>query len=127
MIGESIKIESVTVAQFTQHRIVPLTDPDESLFTEAELRIVDQVMEAMRPMNGVQVTELSHTEPGWIQADTYEDIEYETAWLQSDEPMPPAAERFWARWRAKDFENYRKDLEVNGELSLEEVKTRYSL
>jgi len=127
MIGESIKIESVPVARFTRQRIVALTDPDESLFTEAELRIVDQVMEAMRPMNGAQVTELSHTEPGWIQAETSDDIEYETVWLQAGDPLPPVAEQFWVRWRAEEFENYRKDLEENGELSLEEVKNRYSL
>lgn len=127
MIGESIRIEEIPVGSFKRQRIVPLEDPDETLFSEAELQIVDQVIEAMWPMNGTQVTELSHTEPGWIQADIQDEIEYETAWIPNDSPLSPVAEQFWARWKAKDYEYYRKDLKENGELSLEDVKARYGL
>lgn len=127
MIGESIEIRTTPVGNHKQHRIVALVEPNESLFTEAELRIVDQVIEAMWPMNAAQVTALSHTEPGWIQAESHDDIEYDTAWMQNDEAVTPVVEQFWARWNAKDFENYQRDLEENGELSLDEVRSRYGL
>ncbi|MCH8987932.1 MAG: SocA family protein [Chloroflexi bacterium] len=125
--GESIEIRTTPVGPYTLQRIVALVGPDESLFTEAELRIVDQTIEAMWPMNAAEVTALSHTEPGWIQADNRGDIEYETAWMQSSEPATPVVEQFWARWKAKDLENYQRDLEKNGELSLDEIKERYGL
>jgi hypothetical protein len=127
MTGESIEIRTTPVGSYAQHRIVALVTPDESLFTEAELRIVDQTIQAMWPMNGAQVTALSHTEPGWIQAENLGDIEYETAWMQSDEPVAPVVEQFRARWNAKDFENYQRDLKEHGELSLDEVRSRYGL
>lgn len=127
MIGESIEIKTTPVGPYTQHRIVPLIDPDESLFNEDELRIVDQVIEALWPMNGKEVTLLSHTEPGWINAESRGDIGYDTAWMKNDEPVTPMVEQFWARWHANDFENYQRDLEENGELSLDEVRSRYGL
>ncbi|NQW24142.1 MAG: SocA family protein [SAR202 cluster bacterium] len=127
MIGESIEIKKAPIGRYTQQRIVALVEPDESLFGEAELRIVDQVLEAMWPMNGKQVTALSHTEPGWIEAETQCDIEYETAWMRNGEPEIPAEKGYWARWNARDFENYQKDLEKHEELSLDEVKSRYGL
>ena len=127
MIGESIEITATSVGPYTQHRIVPLVEPDESLFSDAELRIVDQVIEAMWPMNGAEVTALSHTEPGWINAESRGDIDYETAWMQSDEPVTPVTEQFRARWKTKDFENYQRDLEEIGELSLDEIRGRYGL
>ena len=98
MIWESI-IDEIPVVDFMRQRIVALKDPYETFIAATELRIIDQVIEAMGPMNGIQVTELSHTEPGWIQANSQDNIEYEIAW------MPPVAEQFWARWRAKDYEN----------------------
>lgn len=127
MIGESIEIAKTSVGPYTQHRIVALVEPDESLFSDAELRIVDQVIEAMWPMNGAEVTALSHSEPGWMNADSRGDIDYDTAWMRSDEPVTPLTEEFRSRWNAKDFENYKRDLEEIGELSLDEVRSRYGL
>lgn len=127
MTGESIEITKTPVGPYSQHRIVPLVEPDESVFSDAELRIVDQVIDAMWPMNGAEVTALSHTEPGWINTESRGDISYDTAWMQSDEPLTPVEEQFRARWKAKDFENYQRDLEEIGELSLDDVRNRFGL
>jgi uncharacterized phage-associated protein len=79
-----------------QQRIVPLREPDITVFQPGELGIVDETIAALWNMSGRQVSDLSHTEIGWIAAAVGETIPYETAWLSSD-PLPQEAEDYWRK------------------------------
>jgi hypothetical protein len=58
----------VLVKRQRQHRIVPLRDPDLSLFSGHEIAIVDEVIELLRNVNADQVSEFSHAFLGWKAA-----------------------------------------------------------
>jgi hypothetical protein len=71
--------------------LVPLREPDLSLFTEDELRIANTVFEEMRPLNATAVSDYSHlTSAGWQVMEDGEDIPYEAAFVLTD-PAPPEA------------------------------------
>lgn len=67
-----------------QQRIVAKMPPNLSIFSEAELRIVREVIEHLAEFNGVQVSELAHQEWGWKLTRDYETIPYRMAWLSSE-------------------------------------------
>lgn len=72
-----------------QIRFVALRAPDLSLFTGAEIALVDEVIEALRGVNAAEVSDLSHLEHGWRLASLREPIPYETVFL-STEPVTDA-------------------------------------
>jgi uncharacterized phage-associated protein len=59
--------------------LVPLRDPDLSRFSADEIQIIDEVIDELLPLNGAQVSELSHREAGWILVDVGDTIPYELA------------------------------------------------
>jgi hypothetical protein len=63
------------------HRLVPLRAPDRSLFSGEELRIVDQVIEALFSKTADDVSDMSHQERAWELFDFGEDIPLCTAFL----------------------------------------------
>ncbi|HTE86075.1 MAG TPA: Panacea domain-containing protein [Dehalococcoidia bacterium] len=69
-----------------QQRIKAERLPDLSLFTLDEIAILDEVLQELRPLNGKEVSERSHREPGWKLTEDLQTIPYRTAWL-SPEPM----------------------------------------
>lgn len=69
-----------------QRRIVPLRQANLELFTDEELAIVREVIEALNGQSARDVSELSHAEIGWQLVGQYETIPYRTAWL-SPEPL----------------------------------------
>jgi hypothetical protein len=82
----SIRIEFVPRFNYVQQRIVPLRKPDLSRFSAEELRIVDEVIEALRGKSAREVSHMSHEELGWQVVEDYQTIPYRTAWL-SAEPL----------------------------------------
>lgn len=62
-------------------RLVPLRDADTTLFTDDEIKIVDQAITALWSKTAVEASELSHRELGWRMVDMGEDIPYEAAYL----------------------------------------------
>ncbi len=72
-------------------------DPDSHLFDGAELAIINEVIERLRPLSAKAVSDMSHEEPGWKLVEMREDVPYWTA-LISDEP---ASENVLARARAR--------------------------
>lgn len=72
-----------------QIRFVALRVPDLSLFTGAEIALVDEVIEALRGVNAAEASGLSHLEHGWQLANLREPIPYETVFL-SNEPATEA-------------------------------------
>jgi hypothetical protein len=67
----------------TIHRLVPRRNFDKTLFDDDELRIVDQVIEAMWGMTARQVSDLSHDEKGWQMVEEGETIPYSSAFLST--------------------------------------------
>jgi len=65
----------------TVHRLVPLREADTSIFNDDELRIVDQVLQALWGLTATQVGERSHEEKGWQMVEVGETIPYSSAYL----------------------------------------------
>lgn len=76
-----------------QHRLVPRRPADLSVFTEAELATVDDVLDQLGGLTGTQVSELSHDEPGWYLTEIGETIPFATAFLDFAQPSTPTSER----------------------------------
>jgi uncharacterized phage-associated protein len=79
----AIDHERRSVGPYIQKRVVAKRPPDESVLTEEELRIVDEVLDALWLMSAGDVTQLSHQEFGWMATEASEDIPYYTAWVGS--------------------------------------------
>ncbi|MDQ4068497.1 MAG: Panacea domain-containing protein [Actinomycetota bacterium] len=73
--------ERVDALGYTHHRLIPERDPRTDLFTPEELRLVDEVIEALRELSAIEVSELSHREAGWQLVDEGETIPYELAFV----------------------------------------------
>lgn len=70
----------------TQKRIVALREPVLDCFSADDIAIVDRIIERLDGHNGSEVSDLSHTFPGWFLAEEGETIPYETVFL-SDRPL----------------------------------------
>ena len=59
---------------YTQKRLVPLVEPDLTVFTAEEIDLVNSVLEELWEQDGTQVSDLSHKLIGWELAEMKEDI-----------------------------------------------------
>ncbi|MGI8808862.1 MAG: Panacea domain-containing protein [Acidimicrobiales bacterium] len=76
------------------HDLIPNRAARTELFTEDELSLVDEVVDALRHLSAAQVSELSHQEAGWQLVDEGEVIPPELAFvLAPAEAVPTAAIR----------------------------------
>jgi uncharacterized phage-associated protein len=76
----SVRLERRQDAFGYEHTdLVPLREADLSRFTADEIVIIDEVIEALLPLNGAQVSELSHREAGWLLVQIGDTIPYELA------------------------------------------------
>jgi hypothetical protein len=71
---------------YVQRVLVARRLPNLSIFSRDEIRIVDEVLAELMPMNGREVSRLSHEEIGWMTTEDRESIPYSSAWL-SPEPL----------------------------------------
>lgn len=72
----------------TQHRVIPLRQPDLTLFTGRDIAIVDEVIQTLWHKTGTQVSQESHGVQ-WNTRVLNDLIPYEASYL-SDEPITPA-------------------------------------
>lgn len=85
--GEEAKLIERDYLGYCQKRLVALRDADRSVFEPSELKLVDQVIDALWGAQAVSVTALSHKESvGWRAALPGERIPYETALLSQESP-----------------------------------------
>lgn len=77
-----------TYLGYQQHRLRALRPADLSLFSDSEIRSVEQVLAELRGRSARDVSDLSHTELGWQMVDDGETIPYEAAYLR-----PPVVTR----------------------------------
>ncbi|MFW6195515.1 MAG: Panacea domain-containing protein [Chloroflexota bacterium] len=90
-----INLETAPYFTYVQQRVAPAPDrtADISVFNQDELAIIHEVLQELRGLNGREVSERSHGEPGWLLSNDGEDIPYFTAWLSS-EPLTAEEEEF---------------------------------
>ena len=76
-----------------QERIVAQREPDLSLFSERELRLVDQVIAELRDTTTDEASDLSHRFPGWKAAiregeatRKHVSIPYSTVYVRAEQP-----------------------------------------
>lgn len=71
---------------YAQHRLVPSRKSDISVFSSAEVSLIDDVLAALRDKSGVEVSEMSHQEIGWRITSDAEVIPYESVFI-SNRPL----------------------------------------
>ena len=76
-----IEVISRNHFDLTQRRVKPRRDAVLDAFTEAELSIVDGVVEAARNLNATELSDLTHNLLGWRIAAHREVIPYNTVFL----------------------------------------------
>jgi hypothetical protein len=83
------------------HVIRPRRQAKVEVFSPEELTIMDDVIEKYHQLNGTQISDLVHEEPGWRLTERGEIIPYETAWLAPTK-LTPAKRRIARELAAKN-------------------------
>lgn len=73
----------------TQHRTIPLREPDLSFFSGQEIALVDDVIQRLANMDAQATSDLSHRMVGWNMTTVGETIPYASIFL-SNEPLSDA-------------------------------------
>ncbi len=76
-----------------QQRLIPNREPNLELFDDSELDTVNDVLTQLSGMTAMQVSNLSHQEPGWRFTELYETIPFATAFLGYPQIKTPTSER----------------------------------
>ena len=81
--AEEAVVESERVLNFIQHRLTPVADCSHKarVFSNDELNIIHRAHSDLHGMTASQVSDLSHSEPGWILTDYYDVIPYESVFI----------------------------------------------
>jgi hypothetical protein len=79
--GDAQQETRVDALGYVHHDLVPQREARTDLFTDEELRVVDEVIDTRRLMTAAQVSRLSHDEAGWQLVDEGETIPYELAFV----------------------------------------------
>ena len=87
--NNDIVVREQTRFGYAQHRVIPLRDPDLTLFSGAEIALVDHIIEVFREDTGKDLSELTHGMYGWQIAQYKEVIPYSSVFL-SNEPVTKA-------------------------------------
>jgi hypothetical protein len=85
------ELREETFMNQTQHRLVPLVEPDLAGFSAEELGSIDRAVAALHGRTGTATSTMSHDEVGWQMVAEREEIPYETAYLR--QPVRSAAIR----------------------------------
>jgi hypothetical protein len=84
----SLAIEPRSLWGFRQDRPVSLRDPDLSDFSGAEIAIVDEWIDRLRPMTAKEASLFSHDTFGWRMTTKGESIDPRSAFLSWGDPTP---------------------------------------
>lgn len=72
-----------------QRRLLPLRDPELSIFSPQEIALVDEVIFMLWKHATTEASELSHRFHGWIVAREGEEIPYSTVYVGEPRPLSP--------------------------------------
>jgi antitoxin SocA-like protein len=94
--GELVMVPE-QIGPHTQQRPVALAEPDMSVFSEAELEIIDRVISQHQAMTASEASAYSHVTVGWQAARPGERIPFGTAWIVDPPPEPTEQDQEIAR------------------------------
>lgn len=86
---------------FSEHRTVALRAPYLDIFTDAELEVVDYIIQEFWDDTNTSSSKRSHNDIKWLSRNDMDDIPYEAAYL--DAPVYSEAEITRTRELAKEF------------------------
>ena len=81
---EIIQVED-SYFQYPLRKYLPLRPPDLSRLKANELKMIDEILEKLSDMNGMQISEYSHNDVPWLTTDDGEIIEYESVFYRTPE------------------------------------------
>ena len=87
------KVEREEFLGYELQRLVPLREADLSVFTDAELKTIDQDLADLDGLKARQVSDLSHEEAGWRLVEEGEVIPYEAALVGARQISTPTSRR----------------------------------
>ena len=79
--NDRLRIDEAQTYKGLRRRPVALSEPDLSVFSEAELQICQDTLNALRHMSNEECSEWSHDFLGWLSTKEGEIIPYETAFI----------------------------------------------
>ncbi|MDT3441475.1 Panacea domain-containing protein [Pseudofrankia sp. BMG5.37] len=77
----AVQLVEEPVLGYTMHRLKALRAPRLELFTESELRVVDDAVALLSAHTSASASDYSHDEPGWQMVGPGEDIPFASAYL----------------------------------------------
>ena len=83
-----------------QERLVPKREADTSLFSDRELRLIQEVISQFWTFDARSISNYSHQERAWIVTEDFEEMPYELAWVSS-EPLSAEQVEFGREIAAK--------------------------
>lgn len=84
------------------NKLVPLREPDLSLFDSQEIDLIGRVIDELWELNATEVSDLSHRFVGWQAASMGDEIPYETVFLGDPRPLGKDDEA-WALDAIREF------------------------
>lgn len=81
------KLEERLYFGFPQKRIVPLVNPDLSLFSSDEIQLVTSVLQMLINENATEVSELTHRLRPWLDTVENEEIPYNSVFVIQEAPV----------------------------------------
>jgi Protein of unknown function (DUF4065) len=91
--NQALAMQPTNCGGFRQNRPVNLRDPDLSLFSGAEIALVDGWIERLRSASATQVSKMSHDTAAWRLTDSYETIDPRTVWIGWTDPTAAEIQR----------------------------------
>jgi hypothetical protein len=85
----SIAIAQVPIFGKTEHRVLPLREPNLDLFTPWDIAIIDEVIAMAWDKNGTELSDFSHGRAWEVAGESGVTIPYEAAFI-SDRPLTAA-------------------------------------
>lgn len=98
LIDEGAAVEkTVDRIGYRQKRLIALREPDLDLFSSREIALIDGVIDELREMSAVDVSDLSHRFRGWLLAPEGADIPYHTIFIDPQRPILSESEQALGR------------------------------
>jgi hypothetical protein len=92
-LGSSLREVREDTYAGTMRRLVPTRPADASLFSGAEVALVDEVMRILMPLNNREASQLSHETMAWRLTEDRQEVPYATAVISPE--APNASDRAW--------------------------------
>lgn len=99
-LGSDVTIEQRRTENGIQKRVVPQRAANTEEFSPDEMRLVDEVVAALRHLSSREISDLSHKTMAWKITSDFEEIPYAAAFLA--EPQMTADDVAWLRWEVEN-------------------------